>query len=86
MVYHKALGRVNTNSLYLSNIQGEMEALKTISHPFLVELVRTFKDEDNVYFLMKYIQGRVMHSYINHIGNLNFLEKIYNLFNLVNGR
>ena len=41
-----------------------------VHFPFIMEFVRTFKDEFNIYFLVQYIQGMELFDVIRDIGLL----------------
>lgn len=45
--------------------------LETCNFPFIMEFVRTFKDEISVYFLVEYIKGMELFDVIREIGLLN---------------
>ena len=40
-----------------NNLVTERRILRSVDHPFIVKLIRTFKDEHRVYFLSEHIQG-----------------------------
>eukprot|EP00005_Dracoamoeba_jomungandri_P000082 CAMPEP_0174251632 /NCGR_PEP_ID=MMETSP0439-20130205/1385_1 /TAXON_ID=0 /ORGANISM="Stereomyxa ramosa, Strain Chinc5" /LENGTH=475 /DNA_ID=CAMNT_0015331987 /DNA_START=69 /DNA_END=1496 /DNA_ORIENTATION=+ len=39
------------------HVKSEKEVLSRVSHPFIVKLYNTFKDQKNIYFLMEYVAG-----------------------------
>ena len=41
-----------------------------IDHPFIVKLVKSLKDENNVYFLLEYVKGKELFEVIRDIGYL----------------
>ena len=43
----------------------ERNILLTLENPFIMKLVKTFKTEDNIFFLLEYISGRAMSKYLN---------------------
>ena len=42
----------------------EKKVLLKIDHPFIMKLVRTFKDEDNVFYLTEFINGKGLAKYL----------------------
>lgn len=54
------------NSLYL-----EKNILMQIDHPFIVKLVKTFKDSSRLYFLMEYVQGMDLFDVIRAINDID---------------
>jgi protein kinase A len=48
----------------LEHTINERAILSELNHPFLVGLVGTFQDAENVYFIMEYIQGGELFSYL----------------------
>jgi cGMP-dependent protein kinase len=53
------------------NILLEKSILLQIDHPFIVKLVKTLKDNKNIFFLMEYIKGKELFDTIRDIGLLN---------------
>jgi cGMP-dependent protein kinase len=53
------------------NIDLERSILLKIDHPFIVKLVKTLKDKENIFFLMEYIKGKELFDIIREIGLLN---------------
>ena len=43
----------------------ERAILLGLQHPFIMKLVKTFKTEQNIFFLLEYISGRTMSNYLN---------------------
>ena len=43
----------------------ERAILLGLQHPFIMKLVKTFKTELNIFFLLEYISGRTMSNYLN---------------------
>ena len=68
----KAISRnqINAEQLHL-NLELERSILLKIDHPFIVKLVKSLKDKNNVYFLMEYIKGKELFDVIRDIGLLN---------------
>mmetsp|Transcript_32647 Transcript_32647/g.56756 ORF Transcript_32647/g.56756 Transcript_32647/m.56756 type:complete len:908 (+) Transcript_32647:2585-5308(+) len=52
------------------SLQQERELLLQVEHPFIMKLVKTFKDNDWVYFLTEYVNGSDMFDVIREIGIL----------------
>ena len=60
----------------------ERTILLGLQHPFIMKLVKTFKTESNIFFLLEYISGRTMSNYLNSrsIKQLkNFNETVFYL-------
>ena len=53
------------------NILLEKNILLKIDHPFIVKLVKSLKDENNVYFLLEYVKGKELFEVIRDIGYLS---------------
>ena len=43
----------------------ERAILLVLQHPFIMKLVKTFKTESNIFFLLEYISGKTMSNYLN---------------------
>ena len=43
----------------------ERAILLGLQHPFIMKLVKTFKTEKNIFFLLEYISGKTMSNYLN---------------------
>ena len=56
------------------NLELEKKILLQIEHPFIVKLVKTLKDENYVYFLMEYVNGKDLYDLIRDIGKLDKYE------------
>lgn len=54
-----------------NNLELERAILLQIDHPFIVKLVKTIKDDKNIYFLMEYVRGKELFEIIREIGLLN---------------
>jgi cGMP-dependent protein kinase len=52
------------------NIVLERQLLLQVDHSFIVKLVKTFKDEERLYFLMEYVRGADMFDVIRGLGLL----------------
>ena len=52
------------------NILLEKNIILKIDHPFIVKLVKSLKDEHNVYFLLEYVKGKELFEVIRDIGYL----------------
>ena len=55
----------------------EKQALSTISSPFIMEFIRSFKDEHYIYFLTEFINGMELFDAIRVIGLLNSDQTIF---------
>ena len=55
----------------MNSIELEKSILLKIDHPFIVKLVKTLKDEKNIYYLMDYLKGKELFDVIRDIGILN---------------
>ena len=44
----------------------ERNILLKLDHPFVMKLVRTFKTQDNIFYMMEYVNGRVFSKYIEN--------------------
>ncbi len=53
------------------NLELERAILLKIDHPFIVKLVKTLKDQKNIYFLMEYVKGKELFDVIREIGLLD---------------
>ena len=54
-----------------SYLELEKKILLQTDHPFIVKLVKTLKDEKNIFFLMELIKGKELFEVIREIGLLN---------------
>jgi cGMP-dependent protein kinase len=59
------------------NIDMEKSILLKIDHPFIMKLVKTLKDSNNIYFLTEYIKGKELFDIIRDIGLLNKKQNIF---------
>ena len=57
-----------------SNIETEKRIMLKIDHPFIVKLVKTLKDSNNIYLLMEYINGKELFEVLRDIGLLGNYE------------
>ena len=53
------------------NLVQERKILLQVDHPFIVKLVKTFKDSSRLYFLMEFVEGQDLFDTIRSIGILN---------------
>lgn len=51
-------------TILIRYFQKERQILLSLDHPFIVKLVRTFRNEANIFFLMEFINGIALDSYI----------------------
>jgi cGMP-dependent protein kinase len=49
----------------------ERKILLSIEHQFIVKLVKTFKDDKRIYFLLEYVQGLCLHDVLRILNLLN---------------
>ncbi len=71
----KAISRNQINQEQLhENLELERSILLKIDHPFIVKLVKSLKDEKNIYFLMEYIKGKELFDVIRDIGLLSKIQ------------
>ena len=63
-------GKLNSLTLLLSFSQQEKKVLEVLNFPFIVSLVRTYKDNHYVYFLLEYVHGMELYQVIRDIGNI----------------
>ena len=69
-------GKLNSLTLFLSFSQQEKKVLEVLNFPYIVSLVRTYKDNHYVYFLLEYVHGMELYQVIRNIGTIYFLRKI----------
>jgi len=56
----------------------EKNILEQLDHPFLVEMLGTFQDANNLYFVMEYVQGGELFSYLRRCGRFpNHVARFY---------
>jgi cGMP-dependent protein kinase len=74
----KAMNKTQIDSEQLhGNIDMEKSILLKIDHPFIMKLVKTLKDGNNIYFLTEYIKGKELFEVIRDIGLLNKKQNIF---------
>jgi len=54
-----------------NNVLMEKSILSKVDHPFIVKLIKSLKNDDNLFFLMEYLRGRDLFDVIRDIGLLN---------------
>ena len=62
--------KINKERIH-SNLDTEKKILLKIDHPFIIKLVKTLKDEENVYFLLEYIRGKDLSKILKELGPVN---------------
>lgn len=62
--------KIAENNLYESLVL-ERKALLQIDHPFITKLVKTFKDENRVYFLLEYVHGLGLYQVLRILNLVN---------------
>jgi len=68
----KAVSKYQIDSELLhENIGLEKKILLMINHPFIFKLIKTLKDQNNIYFLMEYVKGKDLWDVINELGILD---------------
>ena len=55
---------INKNINYMQNYLNEKTILKKLDNPHIIKLVKTFKDNNFIYFLFEYIDGITLKKYI----------------------
>ena len=58
------LKEINKNINYMQNYLNEKTILKKLDNPHIIKLVKTFKDNNFIYFLFEYIDGISLKKYI----------------------
>ena len=60
--YFYAIKNISTKQILCEKLMNSLELEKSIllkvDHPFIVKLVKTLKDEKNIYYLMDYLKGK----------------------------
>lgn len=62
----------------------ERNILLTLDNPFIMKLLKTFKTENNIFFLLEYIKGRGMNKYLNSRSKIKLLNEKETLFYTAN--
>jgi len=60
------------SNITLLLIQDERRVLKKLKFPLIMDFIRTYKDEVNIYFLTEYINGMELFDVIREIGMVLF--------------
>jgi serine/threonine protein kinase len=67
----KTVPRVKVDKFRIwKNLKAERELLLRLDHPMIMRLVKTFKDEARLYYLLEYIHGVDLFDAIREIGVL----------------
>ncbi|CAG9329651.1 unnamed protein product [Blepharisma stoltei] len=61
----------------------EKHILLLIDHPFIVKMVRTYKDEKRIYFLLEYVHGLELSMILRHVGLLSNSDSQFYIASLV---
>lgn len=61
----------------------EKHILLLIDHPFIVKMVRTFKDDKRIYFLLEYVHGLELSMILRHIGLLSNSDSQFYIGSLI---
>ena len=76
-----SLKAINRKSIGLYNIYNkistERRIMKAIDHPFIAKMIRTFKDDDRVYFLFEHVKGLDLFDVIREIDINNDSARFY---------
>jgi cGMP-dependent protein kinase len=76
--YFYAIKNISIKQILCEKLMNSLELEKSIllkvDHPFIVKLVKTLKDEKNIYYLMDYLKGKELFDVIRDIGLLNKFE------------
>ena len=60
------------------DLLNERDVLLRVNHPMCVKLYRTLKDEENIYFLMEYVNGELLHDVLFNLGQCtDMMAKFY---------
>ena len=62
----------------------ERNILLTLDNPFIMKLLKTFKTENNIFFLLEYIKGRGMNKYLNSRSQIKYLNEKETIFYTAN--
>ena len=62
----------------------ERNILLTLDNPFIMKLLKTFKTENNIFFLLEYIKGRGMNKYLNSRSQIKLLNEKETIFYTAN--
>ena len=62
----------------------ERNILLTLDNPFIMKLLKTFKNENNIFFLLEYIKGRGMNKYLNSRSQTKLLNEKETIFYTAN--
>ena len=62
----------------------ERNILLTLDNPFIMKLLKTFKTENNIFFLLEYIKGRGMNKYLNSRSEIKLLNEKETIFYTAN--
>lgn len=75
----KALGKANIVKLkQVEHTLNEKKILERLTHPFLVSMIASFQDSSNVYFVLEYVQGGELFSYLRKCNRFpNHVAKFY---------
>ena len=62
----------------------ERNILLTLDNPFIMKLLKTFKTENNIFFLLEYIKGRGMNKYLSSRSQTKLLNEKETIFYTAN--
>jgi len=68
----KTISRKQINNFQLhENLIMERKIMMILDHAFMINLVKTMKDANRIYFLLEYIQGQDFYSVLKHLKKLS---------------
>ena len=60
------------------DLLNERDVLLRVNHPMCVKLYRTLQDQDNLYFVMEYVEGALLHNVLYSLGQCtDMMAKFY---------
>lgn len=71
------------SGLLLLITKQELKVLQSINFPFLMQFLRSYKDQNNIYFLVEYIRGMELFDVIREIGLLNTYDTQFYIGSIV---
>jgi cGMP-dependent protein kinase len=80
----KAIPRRKIEKFYIQeHILREKRMLLHVDHPFIAKLIRTFKDEKRLYFLLEYVHGLTLNFIMTHVGLLSNSDSQFYMGSLI---
>jgi len=65
------------------HIQQEKAVLEIVNFPFIMQFIKTFKDNNNIYFLVEYVKGMELFDVIRDIGLLGTYDSQYYIGSMI---